>query len=276
MIKEATLYARGEFSQAQMVELLHRTRPKSIGGRSYGESNQKLAFIIPALLEAFPGCKLIWLVRDGRSVVNSIYSLGWYDLNFLQDSLWQKYLVTAPDVGEMVNDVWRDMSSFSKCCWYWSFVNRCIKKELDLLPRNQWQLQKIENVNCKSLLKFLHSTVRAKDVPWVNKKKKSRSVQDWHGWSEEMKQEFQLICGNVMHELYPGWRDGDGNWVDFHEISPLTKAKHYFQDKLVDVQGKQSWIYKFVSWPTRLLFRSRSEAILEKFALVYRWFSGES
>ena len=114
LIEEATQYIYGNYSHDKMVELLRSTRPLRIDSREYGESNQKLSFVIPAILEAFPDSKFIWLVRDGRNVVNSTFSFGWYDLSIMPDSHWQSHLIQGPKVGDIDEYQWDKMDTFGK------------------------------------------------------------------------------------------------------------------------------------------------------------------
>jgi len=275
LIEEATLYLYGKYSHEKIVQLLKDTRKKIIDGKQYGESNQKLSFIIPALQEAFHDSKYIWLVRDGREVVNSTFSLGWYDSSLLKDSKWQKYQIEAPKTGDINDEQWRKMNSFEKCCWYWSYTNKIIKRELDKIEESRWVLAKLEDINYDEIFKLLGLKSNKTKMPWVNKKRKLKENSAWKNWDENKKNTFKKICGQQMDEIYPGWITRNGKWEELSKVSIAKKVKHFLQNLLVNVPGKTSLIYRSVKWFCDLIFRSKSPVILNKLDSIYRKMSGE-
>jgi hypothetical protein len=78
LISEATAYLYGDLRHEEAVTLLRSTRPSTRNGKQFGESNHKLSYLIPAINAAFPDAKFVWLVRDGRRTVESMYKRGWY------------------------------------------------------------------------------------------------------------------------------------------------------------------------------------------------------
>ena len=275
LIEEATQYIYGNYSHDQMVELLRSTRPLRIDGREYGESNQKLSFVIPAILEAFPDSKFIWLVRDGRDVVNSTFSFGWYDLSIMPDSHWQSHLIQGPKVGDIDEYQWDKMDTFGKCCWYWSFTNKCIKKELSLIDQSRWKLIKLEDINYQDIFNLLGIKTIDKKILWINKKRKYVPNKGWQNWNEGQRNTFRSICGKQMNEMYPGWITEDGKWVELTRLTVTSKVKHYIQNMLVNVSGKQSFIYRAVELIVSLVFRDNSSIIMRRLDKIYRRLSGE-
>ncbi|MDW7774300.1 MAG: hypothetical protein SCH71_15550 [Desulfobulbaceae bacterium] len=275
LINESTKYLYKQFSHQVMVETLKVTRPSHIKNKEYGESNQKLSFIIPAINDAFPESKFIWLVRDGRDVVNSIYSLGWYDPNLLQQSPWQINLPQAPEVGELNNTQWEAMSPFQKCCWYWSFTNKLIQQELSIIDPARWILIHLECIDFDKINLFVGTHDIKKNLPWSNKRKKIKKNKTWIDWDERKKYSFQELCGRQMDLLYPGWISENGEWIDIFKLSSTIKVKNYFQNILVNVEGKQSLIYKIVSIPIKFIFKNKADKILIKLTVLYKKISGE-
>lgn len=275
LIKEANLYLYGKYVHSEMVELLRASRASHIEGREYGESNQKLSFIIPALREAFPSGKFIWLARDGRNVVNSIFALGWYDPELLKESMWQMNLPQAPEINDLDRMIWDTMTPFEKCCWYWNFTNRLIQKNLASLDRQQWIFLRLEDVDYRQIHNLLKIKDNPKKLPWVNKKRKNNTKQGWQAWDKKQRTSFEKLCGGLMTELYPGWVSANGEWVDIIRLSPFSMIKHYVQDIMVNVDGKQSLLYKAVSIPTHFVFRGYAHKILHKIDYIYKKISGE-
>ena len=275
LIEEAPQYLYKNYSHEKLVQLLRKTRKPIVNGLQYGESNQKLSFIIPAIVEAFPECKFIWLVRDGREVVNSAYSLGWYDNNLLKNSKWQNNLIQAPNTGDIEKNQWDKMNSFEKCCWYWGYTNKLIKTHLNLIDEKKWLLVKIEDIKYDKIFKFLDAKPSEHKVPWVNKKRKLKENESWQNWTGEQKNIFKEICGREMDELYPNWITANGKWCELLHIPVTTKIKHYFQNILVKVPGKKSILYRTVKYMCDLIFRKKSPLILRRLDKIYRKLSGE-
>ncbi len=78
LVRESVLFREGRLSQADAIDLLRRTRPHPAADRAYGESNNRLSLMVPALAAAFPEAKFIWLQRDARDVVASELQRGGY------------------------------------------------------------------------------------------------------------------------------------------------------------------------------------------------------
>jgi len=275
LVSEAVEYLYGVFSQDQMVNLLKATRHHEQDGCVYGESNQKLSFIIPAIQSAFPDSKFIWLARDGRNVVSSIFALGWYDPDLLKGSKWQDNLVIAPNVGDLSEKQWDSMSSFDRCCWYWSFTNRLIKTKLLACNIQNWGFVKIEAIDYNLINSLLGLKGCKKKIPWVNKKRKAKNNQDWSSWDEGQKESFKRYCGPMMDELYPGWESPNGEWIVLNSLPIGTKIKHSFQNLLVNIKGKNSILYKAVNIPVQFVFRKHAPKILSKLDYIYKKISGE-
>ena len=275
LIEEASEYFYGNFPHEKMVELLRSTRQPEIEGRQYGESNQKLSFIIPAAIEAFPQLKFIWLIRDGRDVVNSTHSIGWYDNSLLQGSMWQEHLIDGVKSGDVSEEDWSAMDSFEKCCWYWSFTNNVIKNNLAQMDKSRWMVIRLEDIKYDDVFRFLSVPPCRKKVPWINKKRRLKESSGWRSWDDRQKHVFEKVCGPLMNEFYPGWIDSDNKWLEIKKVGPLSRLKHYFQNKLVSIPGKSSVLYRFVKGSCDFIFRSRSPVVLAKLDKVYRKLSGE-
>ena len=114
-----------------------------------------------------------------------------------------------------------------------------------------------------------------KKIPWVNKKRKIEKNQGWQSWNEEQKKSFKTICGTQMNEFYPGWISHKGAWVETFKLSRIAKVRNFLQDKLVNVKGKESFIYKVVSIPIQIIFRGHSSRILNNLDKIFKKISGE-
>lgn len=214
LLGEVTALIRGSMTDDDMVALLRDTRsPDAIGGdRVSGESNQRLSFIVPTLARAFPGARLLWIVRDGRENVASVHHRRWYDPR--EPELRQAHhaesaanRILGPDVGDIERARWDAMSGFERCCWYWSYTNRAIEQATSglTLPTLCVRLEDL-SARLDELLAFLglpgdtQTELRA----W-NAARHGLPLPTRH-WSDAQRKAFETICGPVMDRHYPGWR----------------------------------------------------------------------
>ena len=182
-----------------------------VGPRLYGESDQKLSFLIFFLAEFGRSTKFVWLIRDGRDVVASMVARDRVYTNHrshLSGSLWYKYRLRGDRCRDVAADVWDGMTDFQKCCWSWSYANRTIARSLEDLDARSWIQVRLEELadHLPSLLRFL-------DLPFypvrvLHANASETGLRDPQAWSKEEKEAFDRWCGQGMDRWYPGWRAG--------------------------------------------------------------------
>jgi hypothetical protein len=215
LLGEVSDFLAGRLSHAAMVELLRRTRsPQAIGGtRMSGEANQRLSFVLPALAEAFPTARLIWVIRDGRDTVSSMLHRKWYhprELDLRPPAVrgWVTHRVHGDQVGEVSAAEWARLDPFARCCWYWAYTNRLIEREIGRLRLTALCLP-IERLNARlpALWEFLGlDGPPPVQVPRSNTASGGTPL-DWRLWSRREQAVFRAWCGPVMDRHYPGWRE---------------------------------------------------------------------
>lgn len=204
LISEATNYLYDQSSHDDLKQLLLQTRPTTLEGKQYGESNHKLSTIIPVLQDTFPDAKFIWLIRDGRDVVASFYGRKSY--NKTRNDIWEANRIRGDRAQAMSKFEWWKMSSFEKCCWYWSFMNTYIAKNLTSLGINYY-FMKLENLEdeMEALCSFLKiSSISSNTIPHLNKSK-NNIARTYDDWSLAQKKSFIQYCGSEMDKWYPDW-----------------------------------------------------------------------
>ena len=88
---EATAFHLGEYSRDELAETLKETRPETVDGKVYGEVALQHTLLFPVLRDVFPQAQYIWLIRDGRDSVASMYYRGWYDETYPRQGLmWRQ------------------------------------------------------------------------------------------------------------------------------------------------------------------------------------------
>ncbi len=184
---------------------------------SYGESDQKLWNLVSLLAECIPSSKFIWLIRDGRDVVASIYSRGWFskseqEKGYANGKLHEEMIkarVYGDNCGYFKRDEWAAMCDFERCCWYWFYVNEAIEKQLNRLPVECYFFVKLEELSkrIEELCDFLGVTDEHAPLRVEHLNKANYSLKKWVDWTDDEKRIFEHWCGASMNKWYNGWRN---------------------------------------------------------------------
>lgn len=130
----------------------------------WGDSSNKLSWIIPELAALLPTAKFVHLVRDGRKVAGSYFrKLGdeCYDdrsTRILQAHYdnpqhtpapppEKKYWWPVPRRDAPDARAFRGYSQFERICWHWAEINRVIVDELAKLPRERHLYVQLEDLH---------------------------------------------------------------------------------------------------------------------------------
>jgi hypothetical protein len=169
---------QGLADESEARTILSRTHGAAIRQaqtRLWGDSSNKLSWLIPDLAALFPDARFIHLVRDGRKVASSyFYKLGdeCYDdrsTEMLADYLARrtdapppekKYWWPQPKSGEPWAKEFPRFNQFQRIVWHWSEINRVILRDLKDVPEHQRMLIRLEDLRAQpstitSLLGFL-------------------------------------------------------------------------------------------------------------------------
>jgi hypothetical protein len=233
LLTEVNEYLERKRSRADIVELLRDTRSiEAIGGdRLSGEANQRLSFVLGPLAETYSEARVIWLIRDGRPAVASMVHRGAFhpnehELRSAGTKEWASAKFAAHIVGEMTEPEWDALDQFGRCCWYWSYTNRVIGRDLPVtgLP---WMLIRLEDLardwsRVESLLGL--ELPLPERVPHSNRS--TGKPMSWKNWSRGQRATFSRFCGVLMEEHYPGWREEMPSGIPV-ELSALVSRSAY-------------------------------------------------
>lgn len=234
-----------------------RMFPHRIGLQLYGESDQKLSFIIPFLAEFGHNAKFIWLIRDGRDVVASMVSRGEYSREEARTvpHLWAKYRIEGDRTGDVSTETWERMDAFEKCCWYWTYTNNLIAADLRALNTEQWIMVRLEELEASldQLVEFLGLPYYPLRILRANKNY-ARSYKPIQ-WSRHEKAAFERWCGDAMDTWYPGWRDGGTS------IKYSPSASYRARDLLRTLLAHAAWGGRKVAVRVQRLLRTMPKAV---------------
>ncbi|MBI4707246.1 MAG: hypothetical protein HY761_04910 [Candidatus Omnitrophica bacterium] len=214
LVIEATQYYYGEYPEEQVAEVLRSTRVKKSINKIYGEVNLQLSLLVPVIEKVFPSAKYIWLIRDGRDVVASMYYRGWFDPDDPKvPEEWKKGRLQGDRTGDFPLQEWEQMNRFEKCCWLWKKYNLVIETHIHSLDSGRWMKVRLDRLKTTmpQIAKFLD--LRGERKVLVEKLNIAyQPVRYWEGWDEEMRKSFELICGADMDRWFPEWRTDKGVW----------------------------------------------------------------
>jgi hypothetical protein len=127
----------------------------------WGDSSNKLSWLIPDLYALFPHAKFVHLVRDGRKVAGSYFhKLGdeCYDDRstaivkaFVDDGApppppEKKYWWPLPRRDDPGARAFAGYDQFERIAWHWAEINRVIRRDLLALPSDKTLFVKLEDL----------------------------------------------------------------------------------------------------------------------------------
>jgi Sulfotransferase family len=238
LLDEVSAFVEGRFSHDAMVDLLRQTRAPAPARYVTGESNTQLSFVLPALAEAFPSTRVIWLIRDGRDVVASmvrrrIYHPHEVEIRVPSARQWARTRLQADRVGDLSADAWGKLDAFGRCCWLWSYTHRVIGHDLASLDLS-WIRTPLEELADRRSELAAFCGLPQGAIPTVpHSNRSTRAPQRWHVWSKRQRELFRELCGPVMDELYPAWEEDSKRSVRAEARAAGVRAASAARAKLV-------------------------------------------
>lgn len=169
--------------------------------KMYVEANNRLYSLVPALRSVFPEAKVVRVVRDGRDVVRSGMSRGWYGENDPFDRINARWFP-----GDSWYHKWDDLSRFQKVCWWWQKKDSIL---LDSMPNDEGAISvRFEDifdapslyVGMRKIFVFLRLGLN------INPSRMHQPVNAtpkytfprWTHWTVEQLEQFDEIAGGHM------------------------------------------------------------------------------
>jgi hypothetical protein len=186
----------------------------------WGDSSNKLSWIIPELAELLPDAKFVHLVRDGRKVAGSYFrKLGdecydnrsnaamqaHYDGKASAPPPEKKYWWPVPRRDDAVADAFRSFNQFQRISWHWAEINRVILREIAKLPARRTMFATLEDLSSspdavKGLYNFLNLPYRDEAFQVFARPHNVNTPEDRLLDAEE-RQQFDAIAQDVMATL---------------------------------------------------------------------------
>jgi hypothetical protein len=188
----------------------------------WGDSSNKLSWLIPDLAALFPEARFVHLVRDGRKVASSYFhKLGGecYDdrsTRILAAHLADPAAVAAPPPEKKYwwpqprkDDPWADQfprfDQFQRIVWHWAEVNRVISDTLEDVPKSRRLTVRLEDLRSQPsavarLFSFLGVSRGEQHFPiFVRPHNVNRPID--HLLTSQQATQFFRIGGAMMERL---------------------------------------------------------------------------
>jgi hypothetical protein len=185
----------------------------------WGDSSNKLSWIIDCLYEIFPTAKFVHLVRDGRKVVSSFYNKlykecyddistsilqNWVDnpKNNIEPPPEKKYWWNVAYSNTSDSITFRRFDQFQRICFHWGDVHRTIIDKLALVPDDNHITFRLEDIildenKLIDLIKFIDLPYDSNLFGMMQRPHNVYKPKDYLLNKKQQKQLF-AIAGDVM------------------------------------------------------------------------------
>ncbi len=154
----------GLLDEAQTRHLLRDTYGAAVAhsrGTHWGDSSNKLSWLIPDLAALFPNARFVHLVRDGRKVASSYFhKLGAENYDDRSNAAMQMfydgigampppekpYWWPVPRRDDPLAADFRRFDQFQRIAWHWAEVNRVAQAALAALPAGRTLFVRLEDL----------------------------------------------------------------------------------------------------------------------------------
>jgi hypothetical protein len=189
-------------------------------GSHWGDSSNKLSWLIPDLAALFPDARFVHLVRDGRKVASSYFhKLGdetyddrsnaalqaWHDGVGPLPPPEKPYWWPVPRRGDADAQAFRRFDQFQRICWHWAEINRVALAELAALPQDRTLFARLEDLTAspslvRELYAFLGLPFRGSDFAVFARPHNVNRPEDRLLDARQTAQ-FEAIAGAMMERL---------------------------------------------------------------------------
>ena len=187
----------------------------------WGDSSNKLSWLIPDLAAQFPQARFVHLVRDGRKVCSSYFhKLGAECYDDRSTAIFQayaddprlpapppekKYWWPVPRKNSADATRFRGFSQFERICWHWAELNRVVLEELEHLAPERSLFLRLEELRespsaVSELYHFLNLPYREADFTVFGRPHNVNRPED-KLLTEPQRTSFEAIAGAMQARL---------------------------------------------------------------------------
>jgi hypothetical protein len=190
--------------------------------RLWGDSSNKLSWLIPELAALFPQARFVHLARDGRKVASSYFhKLGAECYGDIANAAMQAhyddpahcpapppekpYWWPVPRLDAADAAAFRSYGQFERIAWHWAEINRVILSDLSALPPERSLFVPLEDLRerpprVRALYEFLRIPYRDDDFAAFARPHNVNRPQD-RLLDAAQRAQFDRIAGGMMLQL---------------------------------------------------------------------------
>jgi hypothetical protein len=218
----------GLIDDAQTQTVLRETFGAAVhysAAQHWGDSSNKLSWLVSDLAALFPEARFIHLARDGRKVASSfLHKLGDENYDDSSNAAMQahydgtapapppekKYWWPVPRKSDPAADDFRRFDQFQRIAWHWAEVNRVAQEALVVLPDNRTLFVRLEDLRespalVRQLYDFLGLPFTDSDFAIFARPHNVNRPED-RMLDDTQRAQFDAIAGSMMDRLGYGGR----------------------------------------------------------------------
>lgn len=155
------------------------------------DANVYLEPLLPELQSIAPDARIVHLHRDGRDVVRSVISRGWYDAP--EDR--RHYVPPIPE--------WDQMTQFERACWYYRHTNESIMPPATARIEFERMVRDLSYLTDQlaSLGILVHPLLAEREFPKHINPDRGRLFPPADEWPDEYLDIFHRVCGPLQQML---------------------------------------------------------------------------
>ena len=207
---------------AQVLRDSHVSAVHYSGAAHWGDSSNKLSWLIPELAALLPEAKFIHLVRDGRKVAGSYFrKLGEECYDDRSTAILQahvddpvhhpapppekKYWWPLPRQADPWGTEFRRFDQFARIAWHWAEINRVILDSLAALPPARSHFVRLEDLqdnaqSVRTLFQFLNLSYSGEHAAMFIRPHNVNRPED-RLLDGAQREAFERIAGTMMQRL---------------------------------------------------------------------------
>jgi hypothetical protein len=212
----------GAAEATRMLQETHLAAVRYSTAANWGDSSNKLSWLIPELAALFPDARFVHLVRDGRKVVSSYFhKLGAECYDDRSTAILaahadnpsknpapppeKKYWWPLPRRNDRIAKEFQRFDQFGRIAWHWAEINRVILESLAALPKERKKFVRLEDLesspaNVRTLFAFLDIPYRDAHAAMFARPHNVNRPED-RLLDAHQRQEFTRIAGGTMERL---------------------------------------------------------------------------
>jgi len=212
---------KGKIDTKTAVKMLSEQRESFINskpGNIYVESNLGYYGLLDVLEDVFVNFRAIYLIRDARTWVQSVYNFGQkYNKKGFRKLVCHNWPRADELSDNPYKDKWAEMDRFVRICWAWRYLNEFALNSIEKSPNIR--LYKFEDIftstvedsKIPDLLDYISGLQNIKmkcsrdEALLFLKNKinpsKKNGLSEYNNWTSRQKKFFEDICGPLMNKL---------------------------------------------------------------------------